>query len=102
MNIKRGDTVKIISGKDKGKSAKVVRVLREKNKIVVEGVNIHKKHSRSKKRGEKGQIIQMPMPISASNAILVCSSCNKPTRVAKKIIGEKKIRACKKCGAELG
>lgn len=94
--------MKIISGKDKGKTAKVVRILLKKNKIVVEGINIHKKHSRPKKRGEKGQIIQMPMPINTSNAILVCSSCNKPTRIAKKIIGEKKIRACKKCGAELG
>ncbi len=102
MKIKRNDTIKIISGKDKGKTGKVTHVFSDKNRIVVEGVNVHKKHQKAKKQGEKGQIVQMPMPIDASNAILVCHSCNKMTRPTKKIIGEKKVRACKKCGAELG
>ncbi len=101
MNIKNGDTVKIISGKDRGKTGKVTHVFPEKNKIVVEGVNAHKKHQRPKKQGQKGQIIQMPMPIDASNAMVVCSSCNKPTRIARKISGSKRVRACKKCGGEL-
>lgn len=102
MKIKRNDTVKIISGKDKGKTGKVTHVFSDKNRIVVEGVNVHKRHQKAKKRGEKGQIVQMPMPIDVSNAVLVCSACSKSTRVAKKIVGEKKVRACKKCGAELG
>lgn len=102
MKIKRNDTVKIISGKDRGKTGKVTHVFSDKHRIVVEGVNVHKRHQRAKKQGEKGQIVQMPMPIDVSNAVLICSACNKPARVAKKIVGKKKVRACKKCGAELG
>lgn len=102
MNIKKGDNVKIIAGKDKGKEGKVTHSFPKLNRIVVEGVNIHKRHRKPKKSGQKGQIVQMPMPIDVSNAALVCSACKKSTRVAKKTIGEKKVRACKKCGAELG
>ena len=101
MKIKVNDTVKIISGKDRGKTGKITHVLVEENRIVVEGVNIAKKHSKPKKQGQKGQIIQMPMPISVSNAMVVCSSCSKPTRVGKKTVGSKKVRACKRCGGEL-
>lgn len=101
MKIKKNDTVKIISGKDKGKTGKVTHVLVGENKIVVEGVNIHKKHSRPKKQGQKGQIIQMPKPISASTAMVVCTSCNKPVRLGRKTVGVKKFRVCKKCGAEM-
>lgn len=101
MKIKKNDTVKIISGKDKGKTGKVTHVLVGENKIVVEGVNIHKKHSRPKKQGQKGQIIQMPKPISASTAMVVCAACNKPVRLGRKTVGVKKFRVCKKCGAEM-
>ncbi len=111
MKIKKGDNVMVISGKDRGKSGKVLRVFPKKNSIVVEGINIRKKHSRSKKQGQKGQIIQKPAPISASNAMLVCSACNKPRRAGYKIFsakggsasgGEnKKTRVCKKCGSEI-
>jgi large subunit ribosomal protein L24 len=111
MKIKKGDTVKIISGKDRGKTGKVTHVFPKKNLIVVEGINIRKKHTRPKKQGKKGQIIQMSMPIDMSNAMIICPSCGKPTRVGKK----KKVRAapdiafdevkggrvCKKCNAEL-
>ncbi|MEW5907834.1 MAG: 50S ribosomal protein L24 [Patescibacteria group bacterium] len=102
MKLKRGDTVKIISGKDRGKTGKIIRVLPPKNKIIVEGVNVRKKHSKPKRQGQKGQIIQMAMPIDVSNAILICPSCSKQTRIGKKTIGGvKKIRFCKKCKAEL-
>lgn len=101
MKIKSGDTVKIISGKDRGKIGKVTHAFPRENKIVVEGVNIVKKHQRPRRQGERGQIIQMPMPIDASNAMIVCPSCGKPTRVAKKIVGSKKVRGCKKCGGDL-
>lgn len=97
MNIKTGDTVKIISGKDRGKTGKVTHVFPKKNLLVVEGVNIRKKHTRPKKQGQKGQIIQMPMPINMSNAMIICPGCGKSTRVGKK----KKVRVCKKCNAEL-
>lgn len=101
MKIKKGDTVKIIAGKDRGKTGKVTHVFPEERKIVVENVNIKKKHSRPKKQGQKGQIIQMPMPIDVSSIMLICPRCSKPTRIAQKIIGEKKFRICKKCGGQL-
>ncbi len=101
MKIKKDDTVKIISGKDRGKTGKVTHALKAENRIVVEGVNIAKKHSKPKKQGQKGQMIQMPMPVDVSNAMVVCGSCGKPSRVGKKTIGSKNIRVCKKCGGEL-
>ena len=101
MNIKTGDTVKILSGKDRGKTGKITHVFRDKDRVVIEGVNIRKKHMRPKKQGQQGQIVQMPMPIHASNAAIVCSSCGKPTRIEKKVIGKKKARICKKCKAEI-
>jgi large subunit ribosomal protein L24 len=101
MRFKKGDNVKIIAGKDKGKTGKITHAFPDTEKIVVEGVNVHKKHSRPKKQGQKGQIIQMPMPIHMSNAMLVCKACGKATRVGMKITEKEKIRVCKKCGGEL-
>lgn len=101
MEIKKGDTVKIISGKDKGKSGKVVRAFPVENLILVEGVNVHKKHSKPKKQGQKGQIIEMPGVIKSSGAQIICPSCKKAVRIGQKVEGEKKFRVCKKCGANL-
>jgi large subunit ribosomal protein L24 len=101
MKIKKGDNVKIISGKNRGKTGKVTHVFPKENKIVVEGVNICKRHSRPKKQGQKGQIIQRPMPIDVSNAVLVCPHCGKPTRVGSRLAAAKKIRICKKCQGEI-
>lgn len=100
MKIKKGDTVKIISGKDRNKTGKVTNALIKEGKIVVEGINISKKHSRPKKQGQKGQIVQIAMPINISNAMIICAGCNKTTRVSKKMVGNKMVRVCKKCGAE--
>lgn len=98
MKIKKGDKIKIISGKDKGKEGKVLQVLAEKKKIVVESLNLVVKHVRPRKEGEKGQRIQFPAPLTASNVLLVCSKCNKPTRVGYKILeNKKKVRLCKQC-----
>lgn len=101
MKLKKGDNVKIISGKDRSKTGKITHVFLKENRIVVEGVNIHKKHSRPKKQGQKGQIIQMPMPIHVSNAMIVCKNCGKAVRMGMKKIENKKFRVCKKCGGEL-
>lgn len=101
MLIKKGDTVKIISGKDRGKSGKVISALPREGKITVESVNIKKKHLRPRKQGQKGQIVQKPAAIFASNAMLICPACGKPTRIGKKTTGSKKFRVCKKCGAEV-
>lgn len=97
MKIKKGDTVLIISGKDRAKKGKVLEVFPKEGKILVEGINLRKKHQRSKRTGEKGQIVEMPTPLDISNAKLICSKCNKATRVGYKIVENKKFRICKKC-----
>lgn len=101
MKLRKNDTVKVISGKDRSKTGKITHVFSEKDKIVVEGVNIHKKHTRPKKQGQKGQTVQMPMPVHVSNVMIVCKTCAKTTRIAIKKTEKEKIRVCKKCGGEL-
>jgi len=97
MKIKSNDKVKILTGKDKGKSGKIIQVFSDKGKVVVENVNIMKKHIRSQKQGEKGQILELSAPIDVSNVALICPKCNKDTRVGYKIEGKDKKRVCKKC-----
>ncbi|MBU2539979.1 50S ribosomal protein L24 [Patescibacteria group bacterium] len=97
MKIHKNDHVLIISGKDRGKTGKVLSVLSEKSKIVVEGVNLRKKCVRPKKSGEKGQIIQITAPLSSSNVKVICGKCGKASRMGYKINGDKKYRICKKC-----
>ena len=101
MKIKKGDSVLVISGKDEGRKGKVIKTLPQKRKVIVEGMNIKKKHVRPKKTGEKGQIVETSAPIDVSNVKLICHKCGKPTRVGYKISGDKKYRMCKKCGAEI-
>jgi large subunit ribosomal protein L24 len=98
MKIKKGDTVLIISGKDKGKSNKVLEVFPKKDNLLVAQINLRKKHQRPKKAGQKGQIVQIPGPIHISNVQLICAKCGKATRLGYKIIEKKKYRICKKCG----
>lgn len=97
MKIKKGDNVKIMAGKDKGKTGKVAKVIPLEEKIIVEGVNIKKKNMKPRKQGQKGHIAQISAPFFAANAMIVCSSCGKTTRVGYKKEGEKKVRICKKC-----
>jgi large subunit ribosomal protein L24 len=101
MKIKKGDTVLIISGKDRTKKGKVSEVLPRENRIIVEGINIVKKHVRPKRAGEKGQRVEVSRPLDVSNVKLICFKCKKPTRVGYKMIGNKKHRICKKCGQEI-
>lgn len=101
MKLKRGDNVIMLGGKDKGKKAKVILVFREQGKVVVEGLNLVKKHLRAKKQGQKGQIINKERAVSVSSVALVCKSCSKPTRVGYKIEGDNKVRICKKCKSEV-
>ncbi|HEY4510567.1 MAG TPA: 50S ribosomal protein L24 [Candidatus Paceibacterota bacterium] len=100
MRIKKGDNVKIISGKDRGKTGKVTKVIKESGRLVVLGVNVSRKHMAKKAQNKPGQIIQIAMPIDASNAAIICGACGKATRVGMVVAQEKKIRVCKKCGAE--
>ena len=113
MKIKKGDKVKVLTGKDKGKTGNVLQIFTAKNRASVEGLNLLIKHMRPRKQGEKGQRIEFPAPINISNLILICPKCNKPTRVEYKYLEisakdasdglskskKKKIknRVCKKC-----
>ncbi len=99
MKIKKNDTVQILSGKDKGKTGKVIRVIPKEKKIVVEGINIRKKHVRPKREGEKGEVVTLNTPFPASKAAVVCPSCSKPARIGFRIEGQAKKRFCKKCKA---
>jgi large subunit ribosomal protein L24 len=105
MKIKKEDTVLVISGKYRGKTGKVLKVFPRQRKVLVEGVNLVKKHVRPRRAGEKGQIISLPKPIDLSNVKLICPNCKKATRVGYKIIQEKegkiKLRICKKCGQSI-
>lgn len=101
MKIKKGDTILVTTGKDKGKKGKVLSVFPQKNKIIVEGVNITKKHRRPRHEREKGQIIEVVKPIDISNVKFICSKCNKATRVGYKVVEKKKYRVCKKCNQEI-
>lgn len=101
MKIKKNDRVIIISGKDKAQKGKIIRALPEKNKVVVEGLNLVTRHRRPQRQGEKGQRVRVSMPIDVSNVKLICPKCKKATRVNYKKIEKKKFRICKKCGQEI-
>ena len=99
--IKKNDQVKILSGKDRGKTGKVSRVLPEAGKATVEGLNLVKKHVRPRKQGEKGQRVSVPAAIDMSNLMIVCPKCSKASRIGYKLGGKEKFRICKKCGSEI-
>ena len=98
--IKKGDTVKLLSGKDRGKTGKVLQMMLSDGRVVVEGINVQKKNVRAKKQGEKGQVVEYNSPIDISNLMVVCPKCNKPSRLGGKKVGNDKLRVCKKCKAE--
>ena len=101
MKLKKGDRVKVIAGKDLGKDGVIMRVLPEKNKVIVEGVNIAKKHQRARRANEQGGIIDKDMPIHASNVALICGSCG-ATRLGYRIDDAgKKTRICRKCQGDV-
>ncbi len=101
QKIKKGDTVLIVKGKDKGKKGKVIKVIPKEARIIVEGVNLVKKHLKPKRVGEKGKIVEIPAPLSWANVRLICPSCSKPTKVGFKFEREKKVRYCKKCNKSI-
>ena len=99
LHVRKGDRVLVLSGKDKGKKGKVVSALPEKNKVLIEGMNIIKKHAKPTQKVPQGGIREMEAPLHASNIMLICPSCQLPTRISyKSITGGKKVRGCKKCG----
>jgi large subunit ribosomal protein L24 len=104
MRIKKGDNVKVISGDDRGKMGKVLKILKNKNRVIVEGVSFIKRHTRPTTKNPKGGILEKEGSINLSNIMLYCSKCSSPTKVGYKVLegesGEKlnKVRICRKCG----
>jgi large subunit ribosomal protein L24 len=101
MRIKKGDRVRVVAGKDLGKEGDVMAVFPKTNKVIVDGVNVAKKHQRATRATMQGGIIDKDMPVHASNVMIVCSSCDKPTRIGYRGEGADKVRVCKKCGKNL-
>ena len=98
LKIKKGDTVRIVKGKDKGKTGKILTVYLSVGRALVEGINLAKKHKRQTRQDEKGGIVSIEMPISIANIALVCKSCNRQTRVGFSILKDgTKVRTCKAC-----
>jgi large subunit ribosomal protein L24 len=101
MRIHKGDTVLVLTGKDKGKKAEVVRAFPSRDRVIVEGVNVAKRHAKPTRATQQGGVIDKFMPVHVSNVALVCKSCDGPTRIGYRVGEGEKVRICKKCGAEL-
>ncbi len=99
MKLRNGDTVVVTSGKDRGRTGKVVRALPAEGRVIVEGINLHKKHARPKKQNEQGQIVEVAAPLPASNVKLVCPSCKTGTKIEYTEDEDGKQRTCKQCGS---
>ena len=98
LSIKTNDIVVVIAGNERGKKGKVLRVDRNRNRILIQGVNIVKKHQKPTRQMQKGGIIELEKPIHQSNVMLICQKCDKPTRFGTKLLADgKKVRYCKKC-----
>jgi len=101
MKIKKNDTIKIIAGKDRNKIGKVIKVIPNKEKALIEGLNLYKKHIRPKREGEKGQTVLIPRPMNISNIMIICQSCGKAGRIGYSVKNAVKTRICKKCGVKI-
>jgi large subunit ribosomal protein L24 len=100
FKLKKEDTVQIIAGKDKDKRGRILKILRNKDRVVVEGANIVKKAKKRRNQQDRGGIVEIEAPIHASNLMIVCKKCG-PTRIGYKIEGNHKTRVCRKCGEAL-
>jgi len=102
VRINKGDTVIVLQGKDKGKRAEVVRAIPERDRVILEGVNVAKRHAKPTRATQQGGIIDKFMPVHVSTVALVCKACNQPTRVGYRVEADgEKVRICRKCGADL-
>ena len=101
MKIKKGDTVQVLSGNDKGKTGEVLEVIPKANKVIVKGANVRKKHVKPRKQGEEGGIISIECAMPSSKVNVVCPKCGKATKIGFQIEKDEKIRVCKKCAAKI-
>lgn len=100
-NIKKGDTVIVRIGRNRGTKGTVARMLPSRGLILISGVNLYKKHVRPKKQGEKGELVELMRPLRASNVALFCASCGRASRVGYRVDGAKKVRFCRRCSVAL-
>ena len=100
MKLKKGDMVKILAGKDRGKTGQISHVYTGENRVMVEGLNLYKKRVRPKQSGKKGEIVSVPRPISSSNTMIICRNCKQPMRTGYRVESNQKVRYCKKCQSE--
>lgn len=101
LSLRKGDRVQVIAGKDKGKKGKILRVNRVKNTVIIEGVNLIKKHAKKTQKNPKGGIVQSEGPLNISNVQMLCPSCGQLTRLLVKVSDKERIRACRKCEAQV-
>ena len=101
MRIKKGDTVQVLSGNDKGKTGEVLQIIPKTEKVIVKGVNVRKKHVKARKQGEEGGIISIECSIHSSKVNVVCPKCGKATRVKYEVEKDEKVRVCQKCGSKI-
>ncbi len=101
MKIKKGDTVEVLSGNDRGKRGEVLEVIPKKDKVIVKGINVRKKHIKPRKQGEQGGIIPVECAIYSSKVNVVCPKCKKAVKVGFTMEKDEKVRVCKKCGAKI-
>jgi len=101
MKIKKGDKIKIIAGKDRGREGVVERVIPKEEKAVITGCNLYKKHVKPRHEGEKGGVIEIARPLNIAKMALICPKCKKATRVGYKVQGKEKFRVCRKCGEKI-
>lgn len=98
MKVKRGDTVLIIAGKEKGKTGKIEKIGHDASLVTVEGANIYKRHTKPSRRNPHGGIMDIPRPLNASNVMVVCQHCSKASRIGIKETEKGKLRICRRCG----
>ena len=101
LTVRRGDKVRIIAGKDKGKDGKILRAFPYKERVMVEGANMIKKHTRPSTKNQQGGIMTVEGTIHVSNVMLICPTCSQPTRVGRRREGDVRVRVCKKCGKDI-
>jgi large subunit ribosomal protein L24 len=101
MRIIKGDKVRIISGKNKGKEGMVEKVYKGQNSLLIPGINLYKKHIRKNEKMPQGGVVEIPRPLASNKVVLICSKCNSATRVEYKVDNKRKTRVCKKCKSTL-
>ena len=102
MKVKKGDHVRVIAGKDVGKEGPITRVIPDRDRVIVDGINIAKRHQRAQGQTMQGGIIDKDMPVHVSNVAIVCSGCDKPTRIGYRFEDDgTKVRVCRKCGKDI-